>query len=199
MSLEIRFEHDFGKIPIFLDHLKARAVLRSVKRSLNRTIEGVRTQANSQVRQERKLKASEINQDYFRVGKAQGNLSLEGMTATLSVSKKPIPLLQFVIGSKEPAIQKGIAIQERKPLRVQVHPQRRQHVSHAFIARVRSKQVLRRKNHGKSPLVKQSVPPLSTLFEREEFTTPLERYARERYAQEFASNFRFELDKMTRF
>ncbi|MBI4208552.1 MAG: phage tail protein [Deltaproteobacteria bacterium] len=194
MSLEIRFEHDFGKIPVFLDRLKARAVLRSVKRSLNRTIEGVRTQANVQVRQERKLKASEINQNYFRVDRAR-SYSLQGMEALLSVSTKPIPLLPFVLGSQEPAIQKGIAIRERKPLRAEIQPGRRQQLPHAFIARVRSKQVFRRKDPGRSPLMKQSIPPLTTLFQRKEFLSPLERYARERYGKEFSSNFNFELSK----
>lgn len=197
INVNISLEKDLNEIKVFLDEFRTKALVNATRKSFNRTVSTLRTRSNKEVREHRKLKAGEINRRFFRVMKARGS-RLDRLEASLDISGDPISLIRFVKGDKNPRNQKGIKVKKRKPLKVEVKPGRRVQLKSAFIAKGSGgkNQIFRRRTGKRNPIVKQSVPALSTLFSRDRFRAPLEAFANAKLSQEFERTFEFELDRL---
>ena len=197
--LNIQIETNLKEVDVFLTGLKEKALVKSTRRSLNRTLSQFQTQLNRKIRQRRKLKASEIKRRFLRLEKAKGNM-LRTMNAELAVSGDPVGLIRFVIGKKEPKSQAGIPVNKRKPITVQIRPGKRTKLEHVFIAKGKGgkNQVFRRKTTKSFPIVKQSTASLSKMVERPGFRLPLEKFASQTFIKEHERNFKFELSKLIR-
>lgn len=194
-----RIEVDLDQVKVFLNEVKTRALVRATRKSMNRSLSALQTRANKKAREHRKLKAREIKKDFFNLKKAKGN-HLHRIEAELGVSGRPMSLLRFVVGQKEPRRQKGIPMRSRRKVQVEVRPGRKVKLDSAFIAKGKGgkNQVFRRRTKSRAPIVKQSVPALSTLFARKKIETPLRLFARRHFLKEFGRTFDFELNKLNK-
>lgn len=188
---------DIDRVVEFLDEFKTKALISAARKSMNRTVMMLRTRANRLAREERKLKSSELNKDFFKVKKAYGN-NLGALQASLQISGRPMSLIRFVVGPKQPIPQQGIPVRSRKNLKVEVKPGRRVALSTAFIARGRggNLQVFRRQTKASFPIMKQSVPALSRLFEKDPNKSALEKFGHDTLGSEFDRVFKFELERI---
>ena len=64
-------------------------------------------------------------------------------------------MLEFVRGAKTPIQQKGVKVKRRRKLKIEIKPGRKVILAHAFIQRVRTLQVFKRKNERR--LAKQGI------------------------------------------
>lgn len=199
MAIKITITHNINSVIGFLDDFKTKALVNAARMSMNKTVSAMRTQANRMAREVRKLKASELNQDYFKVQKAFGS-DLSRMEASLEVSGRPMSLIRFVSGSQSPSPQLGIPVKQRQPVRVEVSPGRKVTLRTAFIAQGKSGNfhVFKRKGALRMPIAKQSAPSLAHTFEKEPFRTQLEKFGQQRLGTEFETAFNFQIEKIQR-
>lgn len=195
--MKIEISNDIDDVVEFLDELKLRALVNAARKSMNRSVMALRTQANRVVREERKLKMGEINKDYFKVTKAKGS-DLGSMSASLSVSGKSVSLIRFLVGNKSVQSTKGIPVKQRTPVRVEVRPGRKVTLKGAFLAAGKSGNVhiFRRRTAARHPIVKQSTPALSVLLARDQHRLKLESFAKEHFSKEFKTTFSYEVQRL---
>lgn len=196
-ALEMKISVDLNSVKVFLDDVKFKALTNATRKSMNRALSALQTQASRVAREERKLKLREIKTRYFRLTKAKGN-RLHEMKASLEISGKPLSLIHFVVGNKEPRSQAGIPVRKRKSIRVEVKPGRKVQLKSAFITRGRggNNQIFRRRGKRSYPIVKQSVPSLAAVFSRDKIRKPLESFAQAKLSSEFEKTFQFEINKI---
>lgn len=158
MAIEVSIQDGFFKaMPDFLE-LTKHQMLASGWRAINRSLITLRLESVIQARKVIKLKSGELKSEHIKMLKAKGG-SIGSQYGVLSFSPKPIPLLNFVKGSKAPRSQKGIKISRRRPLKYEVIPGRKFRSKSGFIAKVHTIQVFKRGTNGR--LYKQSAPSLA--------------------------------------
>lgn len=131
--------------------------------------------------------------------KYRRQMSLSEIRALIRASDKPISLIHFVRGSKEPASQKGIKITDRKVLRVMVTKGRTARLPKAFIARSGrggAVQVFRRKSQGSYH--KQSVPSIAHFMDKPEIRNGLRDIAMKRMVTEYPRQLAFYANRIVR-
>lgn len=141
MALEINIKTNFAALAAAFDDLKKRHVVQAARRAMNRSLISVRKESVLSLRKVIKLKSTEIK-DKISTFPARGG-SLEALEAKLVFSGKPIPLINFIRGSKAVIEQKGIKVKRRRKLRAEITPGKRFIVKKAFIQRARSVQVFK--------------------------------------------------------
>lgn len=137
----------------------------------------------------------------IEIGKAKyrRNINLSDVFATIRASPKPISLIHFIRGSKDPAPQKGIKIKDRKILKAMVTKGRTVKLAKAFIARSSrggATQVFRRKSQGSYH--KQSVPSLYHFMSKPEIQNALRGVALKRLAIEYPRQLAFYTNRIVR-
>ena len=125
--------------------------------------------------------------------KGQG---VDQVYATISASNKPISMIHFIRGKKEPAQQKGIPIRARKQLRASITRGKITVLRGAFIAKAKGSVQVYRKPKTDKVLHKQSVPSAYVVLSRPEIKNPIITFGQERFAIEYESNVRFYLSKI---
>lgn len=182
-----------------LPKINQKALPGATRMSLNRSLSALQTRANKKTREERRMKARDIKKDFFTLVRARGS-DFARLNAQLIVSNKVLSLIRFIVGPREGRSQKGIPVRKRKPVTVHVRPGRRVKLKGAFVAKGRggNNQIFRRRTKKSTPIVKQSVPSLASLFNRPKFRVPLETFAQQRFEIEFNRAFEFQLNKLVK-
>lgn len=190
--MQITLEHELKNVSVFLDEMRQRALINAARMSMNRAIVGVAGRANTMIREQRKLKASVVRQN-FKVSRAKGN-NLATMQASLSISGKPMSMIHFVLGKQAPRNQKGIKVAKRKRLQFEVRPGKVFTIKSAFIARGKNSNYHVFQKH-KGIWYKEARGGLSAIASREEFKNALQAYGKERLGVEFKQALDFEMAK----
>lgn len=156
MSIEIKISDDLMKAAKEVDYLNHDIIPKAAKTAINRAVVSMRKESTKLIPKEIRLKPTNLKERYIRMKKAQGSV-LAGLVGEIAYLDDPVPLLEFVRGSRDPAKQAGIRIKDRKPLRVEIRPGKRFVLKRAFIQKVVTKQVFKRTPKGKD-FKKQSSP-----------------------------------------
>lgn len=195
--MEIKIKNDISKLSELLDEFQVRSLAKATRMAMNRSVISLRSQANKIAREERKLKASTINNKYFEVEQARGN-DLSTMSASLKVSSKPMSMIEFLSGPQERFSQKGLKVSERRKVRVEVKPGRKVELAGAFVAMGKGGNfhVFRRKGKTRHPIAKQSAPSMAVVLQRKIHRDALEGFAKEKFFAEFQHAMEFESQKL---
>lgn len=126
-----------------LGELGQKHLFRAVRRSINRALPAMRVKSVDLIKRDIKLKTGFIRRG-TQLNKAKG-ANITNISGSIGFDSTPVPLMEFVRGSKTPLKQKGIAVSKRRKLKVEIRPGRRVVLAHAFIQKVRSLQVFKRK------------------------------------------------------
>jgi hypothetical protein len=122
-----------------------RETIASARRALQRAGIAMRHESLNRLRKQLRMKESTLKNRHMKLHKVVTiGGSIGSLEAVISYSKKPIPMLEFVRGNKNPIPQKGIPVKRRRKLKVEVVPGRRRTLQSAFIQTVKSKQVFKR-------------------------------------------------------
>jgi hypothetical protein len=197
MSLDIRIDHEIGKLTEFLTDIKTKALPAATRKALNKTLDLARTQMNKDFRQERKIKIGELKKKFQRVKKARGN-AITRMVAEVIPSMRRPSLIRFVVGQKTPRSQKGISVRRRRALRTQVRPGRKIKRKHLFIARGKggAYQVFQRMRSKRFPIGKRSVPSFAHVFRTTGMGRRLESFAKKKWPVEWSRAIEFQMRKI---
>lgn len=195
MGIQTKITINIDELKVFLTNTRIKALTTATRQSMNRSLSSLQTKANKTAREHRKLKAGVIKRKYFRLQKAVG-LDLLNMEASLEISGRPLSLIHFVKGSKDPPNQKGVPIAKRKRVRVEVRPGRQVRLKRAFIAKARGgvNHVFIRDSRDDT-MQKLAAPSLAHLFSKKEIRTPLEVFAKKKFLTEFERTFQHQLDR----
>jgi len=196
MSIELSLEDIFLELSDDLDKISMDKVPVITRQALNRTLTATRSQFEKRVRSKLNLKLRTIRKKEFtRIFNARGT-DISSMSATISMSYKPISLVTFIKDAK-PIEQKGIPIKKRKKLSVRVG-RKRVKLKKAFVQRGKNNNLHVFKRVGKSPTYwkKQSAPSIAAIFEKENMFQPLRRFAQARFNKNFKQRLNYELSKL---
>jgi hypothetical protein len=195
--MQIDIEIDLQGAERFLKAFSKKELIKAHRRALNRTAVGLRKESTIAIKKRLRLKSGDIKKKNLRIKKAIGS-RFESLEAAVEFSGTPIPMIEFVRGSKKPINQKGKKVGRRRAVKVEIKPGRRFKLRHGFIATVKSKQIFRRSGKGKSDLKKQSIKAPSVLVGKDKFRSPLERYVRSRYEREIESALKHAVENAQR-
>ena len=189
MSIDISIEDNFDGLEGFLDELKTKAVIDATRFSINRALVTVRDRSVKKVRERLAVKAGVLKKKHLVIVKAKGG-NLFTMEGLIKYNTTPIPLLEFVTGSKQPRSQKGVAISRRKPLKARIRPGKTIKLRHAFIATVKSKQVFKRAGAGTRKVKKQGITSVGFVFNKPGVRGELIKLAGKRFKETFERDFK---------
>jgi len=201
MPIHIEIADELEKLGKHFKASQRTVLLKSVKRALRRSSNPLERLSVKRVQQFRSLNAKLIKQRWFRMKKRLNGMDLRKIEIELLILRKPLNLIDVIIGSKTPRKQLGISVRQRRPLRMRITPGKTVRLNHAFIAKGKKSSVyhvFKRKGPGKSPLVKQAAPSLNELFEKEFFRRPIERDIAKRLNKEFSAAYDYFLAQALR-
>lgn len=201
MSIEINISDNIQDLKFALKILKEKEVLNATRRSLNRTVVHLRKRSTKIVKTKyHGLKSTEIKKEFMRMRKARGN-RLQGMSAALSFSDRPVEMIRMVVGSKTPRAQKGKAVDKRTPIRVQIQRGKKFILKKAFIARASKGrfpyQVFKR-NKKTNKLIQQSIPSVGKMMDKKKLLINLRKQGEKFFQKTFAHEFKFRMERMAK-
>lgn len=209
MSIDITATSEIKKIEIVLDKIRLKALTKATRRSLNKVMrEMAKNDVPDAIRKQRNIKKSRIKKRFLEKFKARGS-NLANLEARIQISKKAVPLIEYVKGKREPRSQKGISIRKRKKVRVAIQKGKSTVVSKGFLARVKNNKVhvfrhtsrTKSKTSGKGkrtalPIRAITTGALTFLFHDKSFRSPLEKAAATQLGPILRREFEIELDKL---
>lgn len=166
-------------------------VTAATRASISRALVTGRKQASKTMRQRLNIKGKDVKKKIAIAKPTTGRLgSLNGV---ISFDDTPMPLIDFVRGSKGIIKQKGLKIKKRRKLKVEVTRGRKFTMIGGFIQKVRSKNVFRRGKSGK--LYKQSAPSVGEFVMRREFKFPIAKEMRKSFNKNLRSEIKFRTER----
>lgn len=145
--LVIDIRHNIESIEEYLDDMKHREVVNGARRAVNRSLVTARKTGAQIVRDhyktggKGKLTIREIK-SYLKISKAKGG-TLSSLVGDLYFGKKTYGLIKFVKGSQDIIKQKGVKVQKRRKLKVEIVRGKTVTLKKAFIQRAKTKQVFK--------------------------------------------------------
>ena len=192
MSLEFSLETNIAGIEQWLDNDLMKMVDQAARRSINRTMTSTRKETVKLLRQRLNIKAGITKKRDTRIRKATGG-TLDTMEGVLSFSDKPMPMMQFVRGSKDIIKQKGIKVKKRKKVRVEIQRGKKFVMKGAFIQKAKTRQVFKSDKTG--GFYKQSAPSIGEWINRQGIKMKIEKHAQKVYTKNFEHEFNFRFNK----
>jgi len=192
MSIEISVEDNFDALEGYLDDLKANAAIQAARFSLNRTLLTLRERSVQRIRERLNVKVGVLKKKHLVIDKAKGG-SLATMEGLIKYNTTPIPMLEFVSGSKQPRAKKGIPVKKRKPLKARIRPGKTIKLRKAFIADANSRQVFKG-GKGKG-FKKQGVTSVGFIFKKQPIRTELQILGGRRFTELFTREYARRVDK----
>ena len=182
---EVTINHDLEKIPVFLNDLSHKVILKAVKRSLSRSITAVATKASREIRKQKqiKMKARDLKKRFLIRKSLSGNIS--SLCAELSFSTRSEGLHRYF--PKKVKVSRSV---NGKPL----HGMRVKALGKSYIAGrgfMYRKVILKRTGKGRYPLEKMWGPSVSGIVEYRQLQGMLVDVARERYEREFVRSWKW--------
>jgi len=151
---------------------------KAIKRSLNRTITGVRTAASRSVRQHLTLKAKDVNKE-LSVRRA----NTRTLSAAVDIQATAVGLIKFRARATR---RKGVTVQVKKR-------GGRKQVPNAFIRTMDSghRGVFVRRGLARLPIRELLSTSVQQYLKDDEVLNPLQRYANERFTRDLTKNVEF--------
>lgn len=201
MSFKISInDDDLGEILLKFRRLNERQLGNATRQALNKTLTKMRGITQKRILQTYALKKKDTKGG-LKERKAFGT-DIHKMRAILFIKGRPIPLIKFVKGNKEPRNNKGKSIKSRAKLKVEVkrgQPKSRRDI---FIVRGHGGQnvvVRRQKSKRARPLGgRESAPGLSTIIRRPETSMAILKLAKRRLHKELDRSLNLQLIKLRR-
>lgn len=177
------------------DGLNRKEIGRAAKRSINRTLTTLRKESVPIIQQDVRIKSTVLKQ-YISLVKAEGKGLL--VTGSLVFQSRGLPLSLFVKGALRATPQKGVKVNKRKAVKVQIKPGKTYVVKGAFIAQTASKglQVMKRKI-GSFPRM-QTTPSIGQLLlneNRNKIAATLQNRGAELFQKNFQRDLEFRVTK----
>lgn len=191
MSLDIDIRDDFAEVGKIFDLIAVKFAGSSARFAINRTLLTLRKESIQMIDEKLKLKPRTLREKYISLQKAKGS-RLGDLFGVISFSGKPIPLIEFMKGNTEPAPQKGIPVQRRRKVRVEITPGKRFVVPHAFVQRVHSTQIFKR-NKSKG-FHKQGIRSVGNLVMTRGIGTQLQAIGQQRFRELFLADLKARID-----
>ncbi len=206
MSVKINLVSEINKIEKILDK---KILIKAVKRAMRRTRATMKRETLSRIQKHvANIKLKDFNKKISRLKTELRGSKIDRFAIILDISDRPLSLLNFVVGSKEPRKQKGIPVAQRKKIKLRYIKGGRTKVAHdLFIAKGRGgrKAVYRRTPGTKSvgsgfkrtnPNIKaQAGPVIWVKFKDQAFRLPIEKAIAERFTREFRAAYDFFIKK----
>ncbi len=140
--MDLKIEFDYLETFLALDKLQNKDLVQGTRKAMNRTLLTLRQESINKITDKIKIKPKTLREKHIALSKAQGG-SIEALEASIDFSSDPVPLIEFVKGSKDVIQQKGIPVKRRRKLRVEITPGKKFVMKGAFIQRKSSKQVFK--------------------------------------------------------
>lgn len=191
MSVNISVTSNIVDVVASMKDLPDRIIWNATRVSINRALTTGRKEAAKSLKDRLNVKSRNMKKK-MAITKARGG-NLRSLEGKLSFDDKPIPLLQFVKGSKNKIAQKGIKIRKRRKLKVEITKGKRFHLKGGFIQKVRSRQVFKRGKSGR--LYKQSAPSVAEWIGRSSFRKPVEKAMKKSFDTNLKNQLSFRMDK----
>lgn len=178
-----------GDLEHFLNQFKTKDVVQAGRRAINRTVVGVRQKSLNEIRKGFNIKERDLRKR-MDMQKAQGN-SLGKMEGSVGYSEKPIDMMSFVKGSKDPIKQKGIPVKKRRKLKVEIRKGQPKTLKKAFIQKSKTggSQVFKSKRaQGKgnpTRFKKQGTRSVASMVNELGYGNKFTKYAGRRFEREF--------------
>lgn len=190
MSLRIKIETNLLDIASALNELGQKHLFRAVRRSITRSLPTMRAKSVELIKRDLKLKPGYIRRGTI-LNKARGS-SIFNIEGSIGYDSTPIPLMEFVRGSKAPISQKGIKVKSRRKLRVEIKPGRKVVLAHAFIQKVRTLNVFKRMHERR--LAKQGVHSITHEVFRSYKASRIAEEGLKKFETEFARDWNVRLE-----
>lgn len=198
--LEISLDRDLREMQHFFKDLKLKATTTAARQALNRT--ATRTKSNSlkQIRKMRKAKLKDVK-GFVKVRKAKGS-NIGALESEVRFSGMPLPLIFFLVGSKEPKRQ-TVANRKRRPRMVQITPGKKSKRKGLFVEKAKRGKLRYRVFRRNDPSDKskgftvQSIPSIAeTLRKKTNMLRKIENTALATLQKEYDSALAFQLSKL---
>ena len=195
MSIEINIQNDLERAARGVDYMNHDAIPKAAKSALNRAVVSMRKESTKLIPKELRLRPTNLKERYMRLKKAQG-MTIGGLEGEIAYLTDPVPLLEFVRGSKDVIAQKGIKVKNRRKLRVEIRPGKRFVLKRAFIQRAITKQVFKRAQ-GSKAFKKQSAPSVGYVVLYRKMHLAIVEAGMDTFRKNFAGELAFRLSKRT--
>lgn len=202
--MKVFITHNLQRIPKELKDLSDITVKKAAARAVKETATKLRKDLSMEVRKRVNLPASGTSRggrglvppgvkDLIVVDakvKANRSTPLSSIFAHIRTSNKPISLIHFVRGKKEPANQKGIPVKRRKKLKVQIMRGKTETRPHSFIQRAKGNIQVFNRGSGRN-IKKQSVPSVFEFLKKPGVLNPFLDNAGQYYQTRLIQNLKF--------
>lgn len=196
MSFKIEVLDNIAQGFEVFDKLKKNEVFRAARSSINRTLTSLRKESVIEIKKEMRIQSSVLKNKYIWIDKAGGK-GLKALSGSVIYQSRGLQLMDFIRGARTATPQKGIAVNKRKKVRVEVTPGKRFVVAGGFVAQTASKglQIMKRDKNTRGHLLMQTAPSLGALLlnEKKKIGSRLQT----RGAEIFQKNFMHELEYRT--
>jgi len=192
MSLKINIWQNMYDLTQMMEEMATKDLVSAARAAMNSSVRRTRQLGSKEIRKRLNLKATEIKKRIVLI-KARGG-SLRALEASLIVSGAPISMLNFIVGSKQPIKQKGVAVKKRRKLKARVNPGKTIKLSGAFIQNIQSKHVFRHKGSGRRAR-KLSVKSLAKTIMERQLQKQLDLIFQKRFNREFDKQIRWRWEK----
>jgi hypothetical protein len=191
MTFTISVKHDLKKFRKQMTVLEKQACLPATIRTLNRTAESAKVAGSRYVASQLGSKQAGVKRRIETIRATQKRL-----WATLVAKGRPLQLIEFVVGSKQPTQQKG---GKRGFVKTKVFGRQKTYYK-AFIAPRRSGDsnttMYIRKGKERKPIKLMYGPGIESIFKSDEAQRIMEDKVRERFPIEFASNLAYYIERL---
>lgn len=191
MSINIDISSNIAVVMASMDDLNKNVFYQSIRYSIGKALIAGRAQAAKGLRERLNIKSSAVKNKIGMTKPKAGSLaSLEGV---LSFEDVPLPILDFVKGSKDVIQQKGVKIKKRRVLRVEITKGKTWKMKGAFIQKVKSQQVFRRGKSGK--FYKQSAPSIAHFVEDQKLKVPIIRRMKDVFRVNLKNQYEYRIQR----
>ena len=191
--MQITVEKDIRRLRRDLNTLEKRIVPKATSRTLNRVSSSAKTASSRHISPQIGSRLSGVKRRIDIV-----KASVRRLWADMVAHGRPLPLIEFVIGSKKPTQQKG---GKRGLVKAKAWGKRRT-FENAFIAPIkagsRKTAVYMRKTGKRLPVKMLFGPGIKQIFKQKENITLMEHQVQKKLPKEFGQNIRFYLSRMKR-
>lgn len=200
LNLEISLDKDIRELSKFMTDLKFKAVTKSARQAINKTVKATKSNAIRELRKRRKVKLKELK-GFVHTRNAKGS-NISKLEGQVRFSGLPLPLILFILGTKS-AKRQTLPNARRKSRRFEIVKGKKQAKAGLFVQKAqrgkRQFQVFRRAdpNDPSKGFKAQSAPSIAqTLRTKQNIMRKIENTAIARLQREYDSALRFNLSKI---
>jgi hypothetical protein len=179
------------------DDLRKTQVHAAARRAINRTLVTVRKESVDVIRQGIRIKSS-VLKSYISTQKPNQK-KFYNMQGAIIFQSRGLALIEFLRGRKEATPQKGIKVNRRRKVKVEITPGKKFNINKGFIIKTKSKglQIMKGKTQPNT-LRMQTAPSVGALLlsRKNNIGQTLQTLARERFQIEFSRDLKARINNL---